>query len=93
MSLSGVFALAAFVSGFFCVRLRTALVVGAVPALLYASLVVVGLWHLLPGANLVYLGGALGAACLAILMPAVVASYLRRGIERQFRRGKTAETA
>jgi hypothetical protein len=58
-SISGGFALAAFIGGLFCARLKTAAIVGAVPALLYALLVVVGLWDMLADANLPYvLGGA-----------------------------------
>ena len=92
MSISGAFALAAFVSGLFCRRLGTALIVGSAIALLYALLVVIGLWHILPGANLAYLLGTLAAACLAILMPAVLASSLRRGVGRLFGHGKSVET-
>ena len=79
-SISGAFALAAFIGGFFCRRLRTALIVGSVFALLYALLVVIGLWDLLDDANLLYLLGALTVSCLAISVPAILAAYLRRGI-------------
>jgi hypothetical protein len=85
-SISGAFALAAFIGGLFCQRLRTALIAGAVPALLYALLVLVGLWDLLADANLPYLLGALTGACLAIFGAAVFAYYLRRGIGALFRR-------
>jgi len=43
-SISGGFALVAFIGGLFCARLKTAAIVGAVPALLHGLLVVVGLW-------------------------------------------------
>ena len=56
-SISGAFALAAFIAGLFCTRLKTALIAGAVPALLYAALVVVGLWDMLGDADLPYLPG------------------------------------
>jgi hypothetical protein len=55
-------------------------------ALLYGLLVVVGLWHLLADANLLYVLGALTAACLAILALAIIASLLQRGIGALFRR-------
>jgi hypothetical protein len=54
-SISGGFALAAFIGGL--ARLKTAAIVGAVPALLYALLVVVGLWDMLADANLPYVLG------------------------------------
>jgi hypothetical protein len=60
-SISGGFALAAFIGGL--ARLKTAAIVGAVPALLYALLVVVGLWDMLADANLPYVLGALTASC------------------------------
>ncbi len=44
--ISAAFSLASFVAGLFCTRLKTALIAGAVPALLYAALVVVGLWDI-----------------------------------------------
>jgi hypothetical protein len=85
-SISLSFALVAFIGGLFCRRLSTALIVGAVPALLYGLLVVAGLWDMLADANLPYVLGALTAACLAIIAPAVLASLLRRGIGALFRR-------
>jgi hypothetical protein len=42
-SISGAFALIVFIGGLFCRRLRTALIVGAVPAVLYVALVIIGL--------------------------------------------------
>src|SRR4029078_12569346 len=61
------FLLASALAGLACRRLKTALIAGAVPALLYGLLVLLGLWHLLDDANLPYLLGALTAFCLAIL--------------------------
>jgi uncharacterized membrane protein YbhN (UPF0104 family) len=85
-SISGVLALAAFIGGLFCRRLRTALIVGSVPALLYALLVVIGLWDMLADANLPYVLGALTASCMAIFLLAILAHYTRRGIGAPFRR-------
>jgi len=84
ISIGGVFALAAFAGGLFCRRLSAALIVGDILALLYAILVVIGLWPLLADANLPYVLGALSAFCLAIALPAVLSCYLRRGIARAF---------
>ena len=53
-SISGIFALAAFIAGLFCTRLKTALIAGAAPALLYAALVVVGLWDILGDVDIPY---------------------------------------
>ena len=75
-------ALVSFIAGLFCTRLKTALIAGAVPALLYAALVVVGLWDILGDVDVPYFLGILTASILAILLPAVIASYLRRGIGR-----------
>jgi hypothetical protein len=86
MGISGAFALASFIAGLFCRRLRTALIVGAAFALLYAVLVVIGLWHLLADADLPYLLGALTGACLVIFAAAVLAFYLRRGVAKLFAR-------
>jgi heme A synthase len=85
-SISGAFALAAFIGGLFCPRPRKALIVGAAFALLYAILVMIGLWDLLAGANLPYLLGALTGACLVIFAAAILAFYLRRGSARLFAR-------
>ena len=82
--MSGALALAAFIGGLFCRRLKIALIAGGVPALVYAALVVVGLWHLLADANLFYLLGALTAFCLAILAAAVLGFGLRRALIRLF---------
>jgi hypothetical protein len=49
-------------------------------------LVVVGLWDMLADANLPYVLGALTASCLAILLLAILAYYMRRGISALFRR-------
>ncbi len=78
--ISTAFSLASFIGGLFCTRLTTALIAGAVPALLYAALVVVGLWDILGDVDVPYFLGILTASTLAILLPAVVAFYLRRGI-------------
>lgn len=78
------FLLASALAGVVCGRLRTALVAGAVPALLYGLLVMLGLWHLLDDANLPYLLGALTAFCLAILAAAVLGFGLRRALARLF---------
>jgi hypothetical protein len=79
-SISGAFALAAFVAGLFCRRLRTALIIGGVLALLYALLVIIGLWDLLADANLPYLFGALLGACLVIVAAGILAFYMRRSV-------------
>jgi mannose/fructose/N-acetylgalactosamine-specific phosphotransferase system component IIC len=75
-------ALAAFITGLLCRRLSTALIVGGTLALAYAVLVTIGLWQLLPDANLVYLGAALAVACLLILLPTVLACLVRRRVEK-----------
>jgi hypothetical protein len=49
-------------------------------------LVVVGLWDMLADANLSYVLGALTVSCLAIFLPAILASLLRQGIGALFRR-------
>jgi len=69
-------------AGLVCRRLKTALVAGAILALLYGLLVVVGLWHLLDDANLPYLLGALTAFCLAIMAPALLAHGAREPVPR-----------
>jgi len=71
-------------AGLLCQRFKTALIAGAVPALLYGLLVVLGLWHLLADANLPYLLGALTAFCLAIVAAALLGYGLRRGLARLF---------
>jgi hypothetical protein len=85
-SISGGFALASFIGGLCCGRLRTAAIVGGSVALQYAFLVLIGLWHLLADANLPYLLGALTGACLVILVAAILAFYLRRSVVRLFAR-------
>ena len=87
-SIGGAFALASFVGGLFCTRLTTASIAGAVPALLYALLVVIGLWDILSDVKMPYFLGILTAASLAIFLPAILASYLRRGASALFRRFK-----
>jgi hypothetical protein len=79
-SISGAFALVVLIGGLFCRRLKTALIVGAAFALIYAVLVVIGLWDLLPGADLAYLLGWLTGSCLVIVLFAILAHYLRRGV-------------
>jgi hypothetical protein len=81
-SIGGAFALASFIGGLFCRRVRTAVIVGAAVALLYALLVLIGLWNLLADANLAYLLGTLTGACLVILAAAVFAFYMRRSVVR-----------
>jgi hypothetical protein len=78
------FLLASALAGLVCRRLKTALIAGAVPALGYGLLVLLGLWHLLDDANLPYLLGALTAFCLAIQAAAVVGFGLRRALIRLF---------
>jgi hypothetical protein len=85
-SISIAFSLAAFLGGLCSARLKTASIAGAVPALLYALLVVAGLWDMLADANLPYVLGALTVSCLAIFLPAILASLLRQGIGALFRR-------
>jgi hypothetical protein len=85
-SISGAFALIAFIGGLFCRRLKTALIVGAVPALLYVALVIIGLWNVLPDTDVAYVLGSLTGAVLVILLFAVLGYYLRRGVARIFRR-------
>ena len=83
------FSLASLVGGLFCTRLKTAAIAGAVPALLYATLVLIGLWEILGDADMPSLLGMLTAACLAIFLPAIVGFYLRRGAGWLFRRRET----
>lgn len=90
-SISGLFSLVSFILGLFCTRLRTALIAGALPALAYVALVLIGLKDTLPRADLAYLAGWLTGSALAILLPAVIASYLRRGIAALIRRGRGRE--
>ena len=52
--ISFAFSLASFIGGLFCTRLTTTLIAGAVPALLYAALVVVGLWDILGDVDVPY---------------------------------------
>jgi hypothetical protein len=87
-SISGTFALVAFIAGLFCTRLKTAAIAGAAPALLYAALVVIGLWDKLADADLSYLAGWLMGTCLLIFLPAIIASYLRRGTATLLRRAR-----
>jgi mannose/fructose/N-acetylgalactosamine-specific phosphotransferase system component IIC len=79
-SISGAFALVALIGGLFCRRLKTALIIGAVPALLYVALVVIGLWSVLPDTDLAFVLGSLTGASLAIVLFAALGFYLRRGI-------------
>lgn len=79
-SISGGFALVTFIAGLFCRRVRTAVIVGTAFALLYALLVLIGLWDLLADANLPYLLGALAGACLVIFAASVLAFYMRRSV-------------
>ena len=83
------FSLASLVGGLFCTRLKTAAIAGAVPALLYATLVIIGLWEILGDADMPSLLGMLTAACLAIFLPAIVGFNLRRGAGWLFRRRET----
>ena len=76
----------AFIGGLFCRRLRTALIVGAVPAVLYVALVIIGLWNVLPNTDLAYVLGSLTGAILVILLFAALGPCLRRGVARIFRR-------
>ena len=76
--------LASALAGLVCRRLKLALIAGAIPALLYGLLVLLGLWHLLGDANLPYLLGALTAFCLAIAAAAVLGYGLRRGLALLF---------
>jgi len=92
-SISAVFSLVSFILGLFCTRLKTAIIAGAVPALAYVGLVLIGLRNVLAGADLAYLGGWLTGSALAVLLPAVIASYLRRGIGALIRRAKGKEAA
>ncbi len=78
------FLLASSLAGLLCRRLKTALIAGAIPALLYGLLVVVGLWHVLGDADLPYVLGALIAFCLVILAAAVLAYGLRRALVSLF---------
>jgi hypothetical protein len=87
-SISAAFSLVSFIAGLFCARLKTAVIAGAVPAFLYGALVVIGLWDKLPDADLAYLGGWLTGACFLIVLPAILGSYLRRGIGALLRRLK-----
>jgi hypothetical protein len=84
--ISVAFSIVSLIAGLFCTRLRTALIAGAVPAILYAVLVVIGLWDKLADADLFYLAGWLAGACLLIVLPAIIASYLRRGVVALIRR-------
>jgi hypothetical protein len=85
-SISGAFALASFIGGLFCRRPRAAVIVGGAVALLYALLVLIGLWDLLADANLAYLLGALTGACLMISAAAMLGWCLRGGAARMFGR-------
>jgi hypothetical protein len=58
------FLLASSLADLLCRRLKTALIAGAIPALLYGLLVTIGLWHALGDADLPYLLGALTAFAL-----------------------------
>jgi protein-S-isoprenylcysteine O-methyltransferase Ste14 len=77
-SISGAFTLAAFIVGLFCTRFKMAALAGALPAFLYAALVVIGLWHPRRCRSF-FLSGWLTGACLVIVLAAIIASYLRRG--------------
>jgi hypothetical protein len=90
-SISAAFSLVSFIAGLFCTRLKTALVAGAIPALLYAALVVIGLWDILGDVDVPYFLGILTGSMLAILLPAVIASYLRRGTAALIRRLRSAQ--
>jgi hypothetical protein len=90
-SISAAFSLLSFVAGLFCTKLKTALIAGAIPALLYAALVVIGLWDILGDVDVPYFAGILTGASLAILLPAVIASYLRRGMAALVRRVRRAQ--
>ncbi len=87
-SIGALLSLVSFILGLFCTRLKTALIAGALPALAYVGLVLIGLKDTLADADLAYLAGWLTGSALAILLPAVIASYLRRGIAALIRRAK-----
>ena len=74
--------MASALAGLVCRRLKAALVAGAILALLYGLLVIIGLWQLLDDADLPYFLGALTAFCLAILAAAVLRLWPRRGLVR-----------
>ena len=86
MGNTAAFGLASFITGLFCARLSFALIGGALLALGYATLVLIGLRDILADADMPYLLGMLTAACLAIFLPAIVGCYLSRGVSRPFRR-------
>jgi hypothetical protein len=76
--MTGALLVTSFIGGLMCRRLTTAAIVGGAVALIYAMLIVIGLWRLLADANLPYLLGALVAFCLTIAAPAVLGCALRR---------------
>ena len=82
--MGGAFALIAFIGGLFCRRLRTALIVGAVPAVLYVALVIIGLCTSCPTRTSLMCSGR--CAILVILLFAALGYCLRRGVARIFRR-------
>jgi hypothetical protein len=84
--LNGLFGLAAIVGGLFCRQLKTALIVGLGVALAYAALVLLALGGDFSNVDVANFLGRLVGAGLTMVVFAVVAHYVRRGIAALFRR-------
>lgn len=85
-TLNGLFGLAAIVGGLFCKRLKTALIVGLCVALAYAALVLLALGGDFSNIDVAYFLGRLVGAGLMMIVFAVLAYSVRRGIAAFFRR-------
>jgi hypothetical protein len=85
-SLNGLFGLAAIVGGLFCKQLKTALIVGLGVALAYAALVVLALGGDFSNVDMANFLGRLVGAGLMMIVFAVLAYSVRRGIAAFFRR-------
>ena len=85
-TLNGLFGLAAIVSGLFCRQLKTALIVGLGVALTYAAQVLLALGGDFSNVEMANFLGRLFGAGLMMVVFAVLAYSIRRGIAAFFRR-------
>jgi hypothetical protein len=85
-TINGLFGLAAIVGGLFCKRLKTALIVGLGVALTYAAQVLLALGGDFSNVDVANFSGRLVGAGLMMIVFAVLAYSVRRGIAAFFHR-------
>lgn len=89
-SLNGLFGLAAIVGGLFCKQLKTTLIVGLCVAFGYAAMVLLALGGDFSNIGMAYFLGRLVGAGLMMIVFAVLAYSVRRGIAAFFRRNQAS---